>query len=390
MGPPLTSKSATSQNTTDLYTEQFSAILAEHRVPAPISVLVKTGSTIRGRQKLLSDDARHLPALRAAALGCLLLFSTGTASWYAIVDPIWSTPITIPTPVTTSLHVRPTSPPNSRLIQGGMPLTSAARAVPGADEWVFATVDPILPGTFEVDVEIASLSTPSQTMHRPTPDLIASFVETAPNAPTSGLRLPKDPINVRSGNDPEKPVTIRNGEVKGAVGSPSFVGLYPERPQSSWPNISTASRAGTGTSQSEDPQLDSSSADFSDAKGNARSHAGPRGPHSDSAPSSDSQGKKDSKSDKTSHDSDAPAGAEPKGGGQEGPGGGATAEGKSPKAGKDKPSALGDPQDNHNSNRSGPSPGKADRDKNSKSNADKNKGSGGKDNGRKGRDKGPH
>jgi hypothetical protein len=355
---------------------------------------VKAGHTIRGRQRPSSDDAQHLPTLQAAALGWLLLLSSGTAAWYAIVDPVWRTPVIISSPVTTSLQIRPTSPPNSRFFQGGTALTSAVPAGASADELVLATIDPILRHPAEMGVETAALSTPatvapSQTTHKPARDPVVSAVEASPSASPSARQLPTDIIGVRPGDDLERPITVRNGETKGPIRN-RFVELYPEEPQRGWPNISTASFA--RKTQSEDLQSDDSSADLPNTKGDAGSHAGAQDPHSDGAPSGGSQGKKDSKSDKAAHDSDGPASAGPKGGGDAGPGGGATAGGKGPKAGKDKPSAgksaSGGPQDNHNSNRGGPSPGKADQDKNSKSDVDK-KGKGkDKDRDKGGKDKG--
>jgi hypothetical protein len=389
MGQALIPKTATSQIETGLYTEAFAAVLAEHGAPAPISAPIEVRRTVGGRQRSSSDGWRHI-----AALAWLLLLSTGAASWYAIVDPVWSTLITIPSPVITSLQIRPTSPLNSRLVEGGTPLTSAVRVGAGADELVLETIDPILPQPAEMGVETAALSTPatvapSQTTHRPAHDLVVLAVEPSLSAPPSIHELPNDIIGVLADDDLEKPVTVRNGEIKGPIRNP-FGDLYPEEPQRGWPNISTASFA--RKTQSEDLQSDDSSADLPNTKGDAGSHAGAQDPHSDGAPSGGSQGKKDSKSDKAAHDSDGPASAGPKGGGDAGPGGGATAGGKDPKAGKDKPSAgksaSGGPQDNHNSNRGGPSPGKADQDKNSKSDVDK-KGKGkDKDRDKGGKDKG--
>jgi hypothetical protein len=396
MGQALIPKTATSQIETGLYTEAFAAVLAEHGAPAPISAPIEVRRTVGGRQRSSSDGWRHI-----AALAWLLLLSTGAASWYAIVDPVWSTLIAIPSPVITSLQIRPTSPLNSRLVEGGTPLTSAVRVGAGADELVLETIDPILPQPAEMGVETAALSTPatvapSQT-HRPARDLVVLAVEPSLSAPPSIHELPNDIIGVLADDDLEKPVTVRNGEIKGPIRNP-FGDLYPEEPQRGWPNISTASFARTGKTQSENPQSDNSSADLPDTKGDARSHAGSQ--DIGGAPSGGSPGKKDSKSDKASHDSDGPADAGPKGGGKAGPGGGATAEGKGLKAGKDKPSAPGGPQDDHNSNRGGPSPGKADQDKNSKSDVDKkdkdkgkgkDKDKGGKDKGDKAKGaKGPH
>jgi hypothetical protein len=381
MGQALIPKTATSQFETGLYTEAFAAVLAEHSAPAPISVPVQVRHPVRARQRSSSDDWRQI-----AALGWLLLLSTGAASWYAIVDPVWSTPITIPSLVTSSPHIRLTSMPDSRFIQGGMPITGAVRAGAGADELVLATIDPILLKPAEMGVETAALSTPAtlapaQTTHSPARDLVALAIEPSLSAPPSSYQLPNDIIGVRADDDLEKPVAIRNGEVKGPIRNP-FVDLYPQEPQRGWPNISTASFARTGKAQSEDPQSDSSSADVPDAKGDARSHAGSQESHpGGGAPGGSSEGKKDSKSDKAAHDSDGPASAGPKGRGDAGSGGSATAGGKGPKAGKDKPSAgksaPGGPQDNHNSNRGGPSPGKADQ--NSKSDTDKKDKDKGKD-----------
>jgi hypothetical protein len=253
----------------------------------------------------------------------------------------------------------------------------AVRVAAAADDWVFAIIDPILPIPSEMDVETAAASTaatipPPQTTHRPAPDSIASFVETTPNAPTSSHRLPKDTIGVRPGDDPERPITSRNGEAKGSTGN-SFIDLYPEKPQGGWPNITTASRARTGASQS-DAQPGSSSADGPDAKGNAVSHAGLQDPHpGGGAPSESNQGKKDSKSDKA------------------GPGGSATAGGTGHHASKDTSSAgksaPAGHQDNPKSDRSGPSAEKADQ--KSKNDADKkDKDKSGKD--KDGKGKGPH
>ena len=350
MWAPLLPKAPTSEIETGLYTEAFAAVLAEHGRPAPMSAPVEARRTVRVRRGLGSDDARHLPALRAGGLGWLLLFSIGAALWYSIVDPVWSIPRTIPSPIAIAPLIRH-SAPRFWAIESETLLIEADQAAAAADERVFA-IDPTLPRPSEIAVETAALSTqatvpPSQTTHRPAPDLIASFVETTPNPPTSSHRSPKDTISVRPGDDLEKPVTGRNGEAKGAIGNP-FVDLYPEQPQSVGPSITTASGVGPGASQSENPQPDSS-ADAPDAEGNATSHTGPQ-------------------------------------------------EGKGPKAGKDKPSAAKEkpsagksvpagPQDNHNSSGGKPSPGKPDQ--NRKSDADK-KDKPGKDKGDKAKGKGPH
>ena len=113
MGPPLTfrtaARTAASQIGTGRYTEGFAAILAEH-APGPMLAPVEVCRPARVRRELPSDDARHLPALKAAALGWLLLLSTGAASWYAIVDPIWSIPITLPSQVRTLSLIPPSTP----------------------------------------------------------------------------------------------------------------------------------------------------------------------------------------------------------------------------------------------------------------------------------------
>ena len=109
MGPPFIPKTATSEIETGLYTEGFAAILSEREAPAPISAPVEARRTMHGHRGPSSDDVRHLPALKAAALGWLLLLGSGAASWYAIVSPMQRTP-TIPLQAWLRLHsifVRP-------------------------------------------------------------------------------------------------------------------------------------------------------------------------------------------------------------------------------------------------------------------------------------------
>jgi hypothetical protein len=380
MGPPFIPKTVTSEIETGLYTEGFAAILSEREALAPISAPVEARRTMHGHRGPSSDDVRHLPALKAAALGWLLLLGSGAASWYAIVSPMQRTPTIVTSLATTSLHIRPTSMPNSRLIQGENPLTGAVQAVAAADEFVLAMIDPIFPKPTEIKVETAALLTPatvlpSPTTDRPARDLVVSAaVEPTLSAPPS--THPNDTIGARPGDELENPHTVRNGEVKEALGNP-FDDLYPEKPQRALSKISTASREGTR----------SSGADVPDAKGDTRdatSHTGLQDPKpAGGARSGSSQSKKESKSDNGGHGSNGPASG-----------------GKGPKAGKDKPSAGKSApaglQDNHRSNGGKPSPRKADQ--NQKSDADKkNKDKPGKDKDKPGKDKddnakgkGPH
>ena len=205
-------------------------------------------------------------------------------------------------------------------------------------------IDPIFPKPTEIKVETAALLTPatvlpSPTTDRPARDLVVSAaVEPTLSAPPS--THPNDTIGARPGDELENPHTVRNGEVKEALGNP-FDDLYPEKPQRALSKISTASREGTR----------SSGADVPDAKGDTRdatSHTGLQDPKpAGGAPSGSSQGKKESKSDNGGHGSNGPASG-----------------GKGPKAGKDKPSAGKSApaglQDNHRSNGGKPSPRKAD------------------------------
>src|SRR4051812_46506119 len=100
MGPQLTSPTATSRPDTGPYTEQFAAVLAEHSAPAPMPI--EAARSVPARLSLSADDARHLPALKAAALGWFLLLGSGAASWYAIVGPMQRTSAIIPSFAATS------------------------------------------------------------------------------------------------------------------------------------------------------------------------------------------------------------------------------------------------------------------------------------------------
>jgi len=386
MGPPATPKTVVPQIDSSLYTAQFAAVLAEYSATAPIWVPAKRGLTERGRQRTSSNDWRHV-----TALGWLLLISIGAASWYAIVDPVWRTREIIPGPVTTSPPILPTSMPSLWLLESETLLVNGVRVAAAAHDWVLAMTDhPIFPEAAEMSVDPAEVSVDPAEMSVDTAALSTpatlpppQTTQPAATAPPSTDQSPRDTIGVRPGDELEKPITVRNGELKGELGNPLF-DLYPEQPQSALPNVSTASRAGTETTPSENPQAGSSGADVLDAKGDAGdagSHAGSQDPHPGDGIS---QGKEKSET-KAGPGGSAPAGDS----GQHN---------KGPKAGNDTPSAgksaPGRSQDNHTSNGSGPSKGKADPNKNSKSDADKkdqkDKGSGGKDNGKQGKAKDSH
>jgi hypothetical protein len=354
VGPPLL-KTTASKAESGLYSKAFAAILAEP-APAPIPAPVEANRTVHARQKPISEGWGHI-----AALGWLTMLSVSAASWYAVVDPVWTTLITIPS--TTTPHIRPARMA-SLPIEGATLLLDVVRATAAGDERALEAIDTFAQRPSEMGVNTAVDSTAATvSTHRPAPELIASPVKSAQNDFDIQPPIAKDAIGTRPGDDLGKAVTGRNGEAKGAMENP-FVDLYAEEPQSG-PTITTASRAETAASQ----------------LGDSPSSSSPPGPHPvDAAPSGKGQGKKETKGEKP------------------GPGKSTAAEGRGPKAGKDKPSigksAPAGPKDNHNLSGGKPSPEKADQkekgdaDKKDKDKPGKDKP--GKDKSDKAKGKGPH
>jgi hypothetical protein len=345
MGPPRASQIDTPEIETGFYTEQFAAVLAEHSALAPILMPVGSGRSMRARRGLLSDDARHLPALKAAALGWLLLLGGGAATWYAIVSPMQRTPMIVRDLAATSANTRAINTPYSWLIESGSLLVGAVRAALAADEWVVETEKPIFPEPAEMDVETAAVSTPnavppSQMTHSQATDFVASDVE--PSVPPSTPQLPKDVIGSRLGDAQQRPHTVPDSGGKGAFGNP-FVDLYSERPQRALGDISTASRVSDAGGGSQ-PDVKQSKKNAKSDKGVAKSHTAPQDSHPHDARSDSSPGKKDGKSGKSGPGSDGPANAGPKAGGHADPGGRASAGLSADK------SASGGPQHSHKSN----------------------------------------
>ena len=300
---------------------------------------------MRARRGLLSDDARHLPAIKAAALCWLLLLGGGAATWYAIVSPMQRTPMIIPGLAATSATTRAINTPYTWLIESGSLLIGAVRAALAADEWKIETEKPVFLEPAEIDVETAALSTPnavppSQMTHSQATDFVASHVE--PNVPTSTHQLAKDIIDSQLGGEQQGPHTVPNGEGKGAFGDP-FVDLYSEKPQRALRDISTASRVSDADGGSQ-PDVKQNKKNAKSDKGVTKSNAAQQDSHPHNARSDSSPGKKDGKSGKSGVGSDEPANSGPKAGGDVAPGGRASA---GPSAEK---SASRGPQDSHKSN----------------------------------------
>lgn len=67
------------------YSEQFAALLAEESSSSFAESTELRPFTVRSSRGLLSDDSRHFATLIGAALGFVLMVSTGTSLWYAIL-----------------------------------------------------------------------------------------------------------------------------------------------------------------------------------------------------------------------------------------------------------------------------------------------------------------
>jgi hypothetical protein len=259
------------------YSAQFAAVLADRNAhPAGAANRI---TLVRPRLGLAPDDSQHLPALMAAALGCLLMAGTGSALWYAVLgiaprEAATGSEMIVAAPNNRPLDAAAPAPAllPTALIAGETPVpgeTLQRAASPlGPDEWSIRQVwlpaaanpAPAQPAVIAIETAAVPAQAPGPEMvaAQPTTDTavqVAALPDATSTDPSgavqlTGLRAAGDAAD-QTPDATDLPVKTSDGNGKSPPAY-GFVDPYPEKPASGLSSITTASRAGAGAAKGDD------------------------------------------------------------------------------------------------------------------------------------------